>query len=122
MFIFNLTSRQSTNTLRAELFSDTRQSAMQVLTNWQAPIQWLLTSDAPNAIDRIKEFYQYFGTSCLMTGGEILSNGDYEYPQDPILKPYAKLTLDTNEHVYLYPYDILGVVAPNGEQKVMRVD
>lgn len=121
-FVFNLTTTTGAK-IRAELFADNRATAMQTLINWQMPIQWLLTSDETKAIDRIKEFYQFFGTSTLMTGGIVGFDGVYEYPQDPPLYPRAKLTLDSGEYVYLYPYDMLASVdSATGLQSVMRVD
>ena len=57
-----------------------------------------------------------------MTGGEIDDKGVYRYPEDPDLHPLAVLKRMNGETVYFYQYAMVGVVQPNGDTFVTRMD
>ena len=72
------------------------------------------------AKDALISRYQFYMGP--MTGGEIIANGSYRFPDDPDLYPIVKADL-TEEVVYFYQHAIVGIVnKTTGEQFVTRMD
>ncbi|ENI4487335.1 hypothetical protein ABXZ88_003207 [Vibrio fluvialis] len=50
-----------------------------------------------------------YGYPVSITSGDeftVAANGAYQYPDDPTLYPYVKMSLG-DEHVFIYPYSIV---------------
>lgn len=73
--------------------------------------QWLAMSDAGVPfVDVVNHFY--VGSWNSHKGGTLdTSNGDYRYPGDPVMKPYASIMRSqVNEMIFAYPSAFFAVV------------
>jgi hypothetical protein len=77
-------------------------------------------ADARPAREQLDTNYGFDGNWQSAPAG-ILSNGSMTYPGDPPL-PWVARTMLRDEHILIYPYGFVAVIAPDGSFASQRMD
>ena len=95
--------------------------AMGILPNWVAEALEAGCADIEALTASLADSYG-FGELHNLKGGEVAKDGTYQYPQDPPLRPLAKIeTADLA--IYFYPHAMLSIVEKkSGDAFVTRMD
>lgn len=81
-------------------------------------IAYSLAQPVPLA-DSMLKAYQFGGDP--LTGGTLLADGVYSFPDDPLLYPFARCSTDRGEF-FMYPYGIVAICEEGKADVLYRFD
>ncbi len=82
-------------------------------------IVYALSKPDATLADSMLKAYQFGGDP--LTGGTLLADGVYSYPEDPLLYPFARCSTDRGEF-FMYPYGIVAICEEGKADVIYRFD